>query len=245
MSYLRTYSIVFVALAATTAWAQWPSSNLGNLDPSLVRQNFLREFAPSITAADRVLQPLPIDEWGVHVMPLPASLRHVDLRLRPTQGLLILGVHAGSPADRASLRPGMVIAELDGELAKHVNQLRVREPVLQMVIILENGQSKMVSLALSETPSANPLAPIDDEVMLPNQTQTRSLRPRTGVSNVQPVMRSFSSSEANGQMFVAAVVNDGVRDVEVELQGSRRQIVSQLRQYSPAVEQAVRRQLGL
>jgi S1-C subfamily serine protease len=77
--------------------------------------------------------------------------------LGTTEGVLVLRVEQGSPADRAGIRPGDVITAVDGaavsSLESFLGQLRRRDPGDRIgLTVVRDGSERQVQLTLAERP---------------------------------------------------------------------------------------------
>jgi len=89
--------------------------------------------------------------FGMQVQPIPEELAHATGR---PAGLFVEAVTAGGPADKAGLRPGDIIVEVDGEPARSVDPLVVKTLKMQAGDVVHVtydrlGASHTASLTLS------------------------------------------------------------------------------------------------
>lgn len=89
----------------------------GQILPQLAAVDAYRRAHALIGAREPASPTLPADKpgrVGVNITPMPPSLA-LSLKLAPGVGVLVLGIVPGSAADKAGVKAGDVILELDGK----------------------------------------------------------------------------------------------------------------------------------
>jgi putative serine protease PepD len=104
--------------------------------------------ADELIADGRVTRP----GFGMQVQPIPRELAQAA---GGTAGLFVEAVTAGGPADKAGLRPGDVIVEVDGEPAESIDPLVVKTLKMKPgdvvhLTFVRRGASQTVALRLSQ-----------------------------------------------------------------------------------------------
>jgi putative serine protease PepD len=92
--------------------------------------------------------------FGIQVLRIPpAAAQHAGT----SEGLYVVGVVPGGPADQAGLRPGDIITEINGEPATDPNQLQALTIIKRAgdtvkVTFERNGQSTTTTITLGASP---------------------------------------------------------------------------------------------
>jgi Do/DeqQ family serine protease len=141
-------------------------------------------------------------QLGVTIQPLTEDLAQ-GFGLKDTDGVLVGDVIGGSPAQRAGIRPGDVIREIDGEKVSTPNRLRNKISSLQpgsevTVTLIRDKEEQKVKVRLGEYqgPSSREPNGGGDEGDEPGDRQSRlglSLQPLTPEIARQLGLRGVSS----------------------------------------------------
>jgi putative serine protease PepD len=103
-----------------TAGAAVPNSPGGSIGLGFaIPIDLASGIADQLIAGEQVSRPT----FGLQVQPISQELAHATGR---SAGLFVQAVTAGGPADRAGLRPGDIIVEVDGEPAQSLDDLIVK-----------------------------------------------------------------------------------------------------------------------
>jgi putative serine protease PepD len=103
-----------------TAGAAVPNSGGGSIGLGFaIPVDFAQGVADELIADGKVTRP----GFGMQVQPIPQELAQATGR---SAGLSVVAVTAGGPADKAGLRPGDVIVEIDGDEAPSIDDLVVK-----------------------------------------------------------------------------------------------------------------------
>jgi serine protease Do len=137
----------------------WRASSIGFAIPI----NMARSILPQLRAQGRVSR----GYVGITLKALDPDLRQ-SLRLGNVEGALVQDVAAGSPGDRAGIRPYDVITSVDGEAVRTnedlIRRIAMRTPGAQARLeIVRDGRAQFVNVRLAERPS-------DDDTVLPVAT---------------------------------------------------------------------------
>jgi serine protease Do len=102
-------------------------------------------------------------QLGVSIQPLTEDLA-AQFGLKDSDGVLVGDVVAGSPAQRAGMRPGDVIREIDGDKVSNPNQLRntisSKRPGTEVTVtLIRDKQEQKVKVKLGEYQGPSSRAP--------------------------------------------------------------------------------------
>jgi S1-C subfamily serine protease len=106
-------------------------------------------------------------QLGVTIQPLTEDLAS-GFGLKDTDGVLVGDVVAGSPAQRAGIRPGDIIREIDGHKVPNPNQLRnkissMRPGTEVTVTLIRDKQEQKLKVKLGEYQGPSSRSPQDEE----------------------------------------------------------------------------------
>jgi len=142
--------------------SQIVSSNGGNIGigfaiPSNMARNVMRQLIGKGTVQRGML--------GVGIQPVTSDVA-AGLGLKEAQGVLINSIRAGGPAEKAGLKTGDVILQLDGKDANDANELRNRvaaeAPGAEVTLtILRDGSRQQVRVRLATLTPDTPDTPQD------------------------------------------------------------------------------------
>ena len=240
---MKTYVTCFGVLLAlsTVALSQPPSFPQGPSDfDSLRNQVMSRHFGP---AAETNL-PLKHDldtqiwlEWGLAVTPVPQMLAIHCPKLKPGTGLLIESVRPGSPAEKAGLVAGHILAGVGNEWLLSADELpRLSEP--QNLTVLVAGKLYQ--------------AEIQPDLTLPSAGY-----PKTKLRSVPSQTSAFSTAaKSSGSQAISMACANGIFDIEasyatakgqkkVHLKGTRQQIDKLMTDLPPALKSAIEQRLQM
>jgi serine protease Do len=93
---------------------------------------------------------------GVEAQPITPSMQQA-LHLPSQSGALIAAVEAGTPAERAGLRPGQVITEVDGNIVKNPRDLAIDIAAVKPgdnahLKVIANGSTQSMTVQLASLP---------------------------------------------------------------------------------------------
>ena len=118
--------------------------------------NQARDILPALVEEGRVLR----GYLGLTAQPVTTELRR-SLGLDATTGVLVQDVEAGSPAERAGVRPYDIIVDMDGEAAgtndRLLGAVAARRPGSQVSLrVVRDGRALTVMAKLAERPGVRP-----------------------------------------------------------------------------------------
>ena len=249
---MKTYVTSFGVLLALSAVAlsQPPSFPQSPSDfDSLRNQVMSRHFGPA-ARADLRLDAVPslltekeaLDkqiwkEWGVAVAPVPQMLAIHCRALKPGAGLLIEAVRPGSPAEKAGLAAGQILAGVEDEWILSADDLpRLSEP--QTLAILVAGQLQQVTI--------EPAAALQSAG--PATTKLRSLSPQASAFSTAEKSRgsqAISMAYANGIFDIEASYATAKGEKKVHLNGTRQQIDKLMADLPESLQQAITSRLQM
>jgi serine protease Do len=134
------------------------NQGIGFANPS----NMARPILDSLVRNGKVVR-----GWlGIGIQDLTTDLAQA-FKLGSSDGVLVSGVWAGSPAEKAGLRRGDVVQRIDGQTVDSSAQLRnliaARAPGTRVRIdLLRSGQALSLEVTLGEAPDAGRAATLDD-----------------------------------------------------------------------------------
>jgi serine protease Do len=179
--------------------------------------NMAKELLPQLKEKGKVTR-----GWlGVSIQPWQPGMAG-KFGLDTERGALIGDVMDGDPADKAGIRPGDVIVEVDGENIKESRDLlnviaRKRPGTRAEVKVMRAGEELTLLVTLGERPSELHARvfeqSIDEELGLTAQEITPELAERFGLSDTKGVI--VSSVESGSQAEKAGLrQGDVIREVE-------------------------------
>ncbi len=195
------------------------------------------ESAPSLIADNQDLGERIWSEWGVAVAPVPKLLYMHCPKLKLDAGLLIEAIRPGSPAERAGLIAGQVVAGVQDEWLFSAEDLpRLIEP--RTLTVLMAGELGEVEVQ----PNRVPLS--------------------AGKSNAKPLSAPLSSSawdaaaDGGGSQAISLAHANGIFEIEasyatakgqqkVHLSGTRRQIDKSMADLPAPLREAVKQRLEM
>lgn len=106
---------------------------------------------------------------GVNIQDLTAELAK-SFGLKETKGVLVPNVASGSPAEKAGIKQGDIIVELDGTAVEKARELQNRIAMLKpgtkvKVLVLREGEKKTLTIELAARPKAEEAAAARSDVL--------------------------------------------------------------------------------
>jgi len=174
-------------------------------------------FAIPINLARQVMQQL-IESGRVRRAILGIAIQEVSpedaekVGLREIKGVVVndYSPREDSPAQRAGIRPGDVIVELDGKPIESVPQLQqmvgFRKPgeTVRVTVAREGGERKTLTVRLTEAPAERREQAVSAEDATPDREDRSAKQDQLGIS-VEPV----SSADAKNQRMAPVMANGG------------------------------------
>jgi len=200
-------------------------------------------FATPINTAKTILTQLKAGKvtrgyLGMQIQDVDEDIREA-FRLSEARGALVQSVEEGKPADKAGIKHGDVVTEVDGkpirnnrELIDYISYLPVGSDV--KIALIRNGQKMTVTARTQERPSET--ASNESESNSPEEPVRNKLG--MSVNNITPELRKLYSipNELNGVVVVgvknvsaAGDANLTEGDVISEVQGQRVNNVEEFR----------------
>ncbi|MEM9646426.1 MAG: PDZ domain-containing protein, partial [Planctomycetota bacterium] len=150
-------------------------------------------------------------------MAVPDTLRPAHESLADA-GLLVMSVMPGSAAERAGIRPGMVLIRMDGQPVRHPEDVQRLHLCEEAVVLTVDGLRK------ARMSSAKPTAS--------SSSSSASSADSVSVSNV------------NGQVRIDATLRTPDGPKRVRLEGSRREVDRQIDEMPRALARQLRSRVG-
>ncbi|MCA1648706.1 MAG: PDZ domain-containing protein [Acidobacteria bacterium] len=166
-----------------------------------------------------------IDVFAMHGSQIGVTVRDMEeddlkrAKLTASAGVVVDDVSEGSPAEKAGIKDGDIIAEFDGERVRGVRQFRrlVQEtPARRTVqaVVLRDGQRVTISVETRESDGARVLGKLDGlrdlEVLVPKIMRDRDAPPPPPT----PPMRGFE-----GLLGRSSALGITVDDISSQLRG--------------------------
>lgn len=120
--------------------------------------NMAKEMLPELKAKGRVTR-----GWlGISVQDITEEMAH-SLKIKSTEGALVADVVEGDPADRAGIRAGDVIAEIDGKKVKDAHELLRLVAVIHIgkkvdIKVIRDGRINIYPVVITERKESKELA---------------------------------------------------------------------------------------
>ena len=193
------------------------------------------DLAPSLMTEKQDLDEQIWSEWGVTVAPVPELLYMHCPTLKPDAGLLIEAIRPGSPAQRAGLVAGQVVAGVQEMWLFSAHDL----PSLiapRTLTVLVAGQLREVEIQ----PNRVPLSASKSNAELhpaPSRSSAVSTAADAGGS------QAISLACANGIFEIEASYATAEGQQKVHLSGTRRQIDKSMADLPASLRQAIERRL--
>ncbi len=148
---------------------------------------------------------------GLNVQDLNAELANA-LNLEAVSGVVISSVQAGSPADRAGLRPGDVVLEVDGRRIRDSDAMRNTIGLLKIgtkveVRFVRDGRERTVVATIEETAVAQVKGgdySVHLRGALLSEQQFRSGRPVIQIDEVAPNSPAWQAGLRPGDLILSA-----------------------------------------
>ena len=149
-------------------------------------ENFGRQ-PEEIRDGSRLVAPSNRPKLGVRTLPVTAQARQ-EFNLPGGDGAIVVAVTPGSPAERAGIRPGAVITNVDGKAVRDPNQLAeivagAGDRDKMAIMLIQDGRPSRVTVSFGEEPRRRVVerprepAPSEDEPAA-DETRTEALERR-------------------------------------------------------------------
>jgi len=247
-TYVTSFGVLLTLAAA--ALAQPAGFPQGPLDIDSLRSQVMSRHFGAVDGQDfglesarsRMVDELDLDEqiwleWGVAVAPVPELLYMHCPELKPDTGLLIETIRPGSPAEKAGLAVGQIVAGAEEEWLLSPRDLpSLVQP--QGLTVLVAGQLRQVEIR----PDRTLLSAHKTRAELrstPSRSSAFSAAADGGGS------QAISLAQANGIFEIEASYATAQGQQKVHLSGNRRQIDKSMADLPASLRQAIEHRLQM